>query len=231
MEPIENTYSGLENLEIMSEAIKYNKHLINLIMVGTKPGDTIMDFGAGLGSFAKIMANKGHAVLCLEPDAHQIVTLKQNGLSAVRSLDEVPDNSIDYIYSLNVLEHIEDDQSTLASLHKKLKSKGKFLIYVPAFMFLFSKMDEKVGHVRRYTRDSLCKKVLNAGFHVKSSRYCDSLGFLATLAYKYIDRSDGTINKRSLILYDRLIFPLSIMIDKLTHMHFGKNVYAICVKP
>ena len=82
----------------------------------------------------------------------------------------MPDASFNYIYTLNVLEHIEDDAAALRSLHAKLTDGGKLLIYVPAFPVLYTSMDAKVGHVRRYTRDTLMTRVTAAGFQHRSRR-------------------------------------------------------------
>jgi predicted SAM-dependent methyltransferase len=56
------------------------------------------------------------------------------------------------IYSSNVLEHIEDDSRALNEMFAKLQINGKLAIYVPAFMFLFSDLDIKAGHFRRYSK-------------------------------------------------------------------------------
>jgi hypothetical protein len=73
------------------------------------------------------------------------------------------------------------------------------------------------------------EKLKAAGFHVTLDRYSDSVGFFAALAYKYLDKS-GTVNKDSVKVYDRFIYPLSIVIDKIASRFFGKNVEAIAVK-
>ena len=113
----------------------------------------------------------------------------------------------------------------------KLAPGGRLFIYVPAFPVLFTSMDAKVGHVRRYTRATLHASLTNAGFAIRTLRYADSLGFPATLAFKLFDNGRGDVNRAMLRFYDRLAFPLSRALDALTHRWFGKNLLALAVKP
>src|SRR5689334_21663708 len=99
-------------------------------------------------------------------------------------------------------------------MHRKLKKGGRLLVYVPAFQILFSSMDRKVGHVRRYTRQDLAEKVTAAGFRVVDNSYVDSIGFFVTLLYKLIGSDSGDINRKALIIYDRVLFPLSRLLDR-----------------
>jgi len=218
-------YTGKDNLEVMSEAFKYNHFLLGMILALAKNDQLIVDFGAGSGTFARSVTMAGHRLLCVEVDNSLAYNLKCQGLTVVRSLDEIEDRSVDFIYSLNVLEHIKDDTAVLHLWNKKLRFGGDVFIYVPAFQFLYSSMDRKVGHFRRYTRSDLCAKVSNAGFRIVEANYVDSLGVLATLAYKAMKRDNGGINSKTLHFYDSYIFPLSRTLDAITCGVIGKNVY------
>ena len=217
-------YSGTDNLEIMAEAVNYNRFLLELVRAGARPRDRILDFGAGIGTFARALTADGFDVLCVEQDDAQAATIREAGMAVFGSLDEVPGSSIDYLYSLNVLEHIADDLGALRECHARLKPGGRLLIYVPAFPMLFSSMDRKVGHCRRYTRGGLLAKVREAGFVSPTARYADCAGFLATLLYKLGGSDTGSIDRRGLVLYDRLVFPLSRAGDRILGRIVGKNV-------
>ena len=62
---------------------------------------------------------------------------------------------------LDVLEHT-DDKKTLQELHRILKPEGLLIITVPAFKFLWSKLDDVLKHKRRYTKSSLQKVLKQA---------------------------------------------------------------------
>jgi hypothetical protein len=105
--------------------------------------------------------------------------------------------------------------------------ESRILLYVPAFQVLYSSMDRKVGHYRRCRLRELRTKVEKAGFKVRQSSYVDSLGFIAALIYRVLDRGDGAINVRALRLYDRYVFPVSVICDKFFGWWFGKNLVLV----
>lgn len=224
------TYSGRDNLVAMSQAHRYNDFLQGLILRHAPAGGSWLDFGAGAGQFAIPLKKAGHAVMALEVDTALARSIARQGVPTFNSLDEVPDGSVDYVYSLNVLEHISDDASALGLLQRKLRPGGKLLVYVPAFQALYSSMDELVGHYRRYRGSGLRTMVEQAGFEVESVAYADVIGYLASLVYKCLPGRDGTITPGSVALYDRWIFPLSRGLDRVAWRWLGKNVYVVARK-
>jgi len=226
-----SNYTGRDNLEVMREARKYNRFLFRLLCsVGFQDG-VVVDFGAGNGVFAKEMSAAGYQVTCVESDHVLFDEIQKLGLRVVNNIDFLEDKSVEYIYSLNVLEHIDDDFSVVQCWFEKLRPGGSVLVYVPAFRWLMTSMDYKVGHFRRYTAAALCDMFEEAGFLVEKSRYVDSLGVLATLFYKIFDSGHGEIDVRMLRLYDRYLFPVSRLFDFLFSIFFGKNIFLIARKP
>jgi SAM-dependent methyltransferase len=217
-------YSGTDNLEVMKDAVNYNRYLIDLIRDHAGDAKRVIDFGAGSGTFAAPTAQSGFELTAVELDDVLRAHLARLGLRTAASAAELPSASFDYAYTLNVLEHITEDVAALRALRKALKPGARLLVYVPAFPLLYSSMDAKVGHVRRYKRDTLASTVAAAGFEVEWIEYADSIGFFATLVFRLTDRGSGDINPRMLKLYDRLVFPLSRALDRLTHRWFGKNL-------
>lgn len=225
------SYSGRDNLTVMREARRYNAFLVGLVERCLEEGDRILDFGAGEGTFAQPLRERGHEILCLETDGDLIARLRKEKFEVLASLDEIADESLDCLYSLNVLEHIEHDDAILAAWQRKLRPGGRLFVYVPALQFLFGGMDRKVGHYRRYHKRDFRRGLEAAGFQVETLRYADSLGVAATLAYNLLGDRDGGINPASLRLYDRWVFPLSRLADTLLHPFLGKNLYAYARKP
>jgi hypothetical protein len=91
-------------------------------------------------------------------------------------------------------------------------------------------MDRHVGHFRRYRRKPLRQLLRTAGFDIEAAFYVDSLGFLATLAYKLFGSRSGSVSPGSVSIYDTLIFPLSRVVDVLTAGSFGKNLTVVAKK-
>ncbi len=224
-------YTGVENLEVMREAENYNHYLQSLVERHAGDARRVIDFGAGSGTFAIPCAAAGFDVTAVEPDDRLRAMVTAAGIAAVPDAAALPNDGFQYAYTLNVLEHIEADVEALRTLRAKLVPGGRLFVYVPAFPVLFTSMDAKVGHVRRYTRPTLRANLERAGFEIRTLRYVDSLGFPASLVFKAFDNGRGDVNRGMLRLYDRLAFPVSRALDTLTHRWFGKNLLALAVKP
>ncbi|HJW23821.1 MAG TPA: class I SAM-dependent methyltransferase [Rhodocyclaceae bacterium] len=222
-----NSYSGTDNLEVMAEAVNYNAFLLSLIRSHLRPGQRIIDIGAGIGTFARALREEGYDVLCFEPDLLQAERLAAEGLPTVTDVADLPTSVFDVAYSMNVLEHIADDLEALTQWRQLLAPKGRLLLYVPAFQCLYSSMDRKVGHFRRYRRKELAFKAKHAGFHVASAAYADSIGFVASVVYKLTRNESGSIDRKALVAYDRFLFPISRLMDRILGRVIGKNVYVI----
>ena len=225
-----DAYTGAENLEVMKEAVNYNRMLIDVVKRHARRGERVLDFGAGVGTFALPMQRDGYAVECVELDDAQRATLAAQGLTVHRTLEGIRDGSVDFVYTLNVLEHIDDDVGALRDIGRTLREDGRLLVYVPAFPVLFTRMDQRVGHLRRYRRHDLRAKVDAAGFDVLRNDYVDSLGFLATLVYRMTGSRSGAIDRGALRAYDRYVFPMSRRLDLALRHVIGKNLLLIARK-
>jgi len=127
---------------------------------------SVLEFGAGSGFLADIWRKEiGITPDCCEIDPILVTEIRSRGLNCYEDVQNLP-KKYDFIYTSNVLEHIEDDVAALKELHRALTPAGVIGIYVPAFPLLFSGMDVAVGHVRRYRRKELVSKLTGGGFEV-----------------------------------------------------------------
>ena len=230
-------YTANDNLEIMKFAKHYNQFLVNSIssVIRKNNGKDILDFGCADGYFMQRVcdANPCLNMFGIEVDATSLEKCKQKNLQVSSDLKEL-NKQFDVIYSLNTLEHIQNDREMLKLIYDKLSNTGRLYLYVPALMFLFSSMDKKVGHYRRYIQKELRNKLTACGFEIEQIEYCDVLGVLATCLYILKDKlgknNQGNLHKTGVILYDH-IFPLSRLLDKLLFKHLmGKNLFVIAHK-
>lgn len=225
-------HSGGENLEVMREAKKYNHFLRQLIRRFAGNAETALDFGAGIGTFSDSLDISHEHVRCVEPDAAARTLLTEKGFQVHEQLSEIDTASVSYVFTLNVLEHIDDDLAIIRELYRVLKPGGQILIYVPAFPILFTSMDKHVGHLRRYRMDGLVYLVERAGFEIGRKAYADVLGFFATLAYKVIDKPEpAPLNRQLIAFYDRYLFPLSKILSIPLAGFLGKNLYIVATRP
>jgi SAM-dependent methyltransferase len=210
----------------MEAARKYHAFLMSTVLSRADPASPILDFGAGTGTHARGLRGRGLDVSCVEPDPELRRLLERDGFRVAECAREFGRETFSLIYSFNVLEHIQDESAPLRDMFTLLKSHGRLVLYVPAFRILFSEMDRKVGHYRRYRAQQLTEIVRAEGFRVVSCTYVDSLGFVAALVYRVL-RGSGDLNQRSIALYDRFLFPISRMVDGLTHRWLGKNLLIV----
>jgi len=84
---------------------------------------------------------------------------------------------IDTVVCLNVLEHIAEEDAALDNARRILEaSGGRLCLLVPAHPSLFSPLDVKLGHQRRYTKRSLTEALTRAGFRVEKMSWFNMLG-------------------------------------------------------
>jgi SAM-dependent methyltransferase len=129
-----------------------------------------LDIGAAGGGNTRVLLGHGWQPVALEfaPTAAQIA--RERGLDVVRAdARELPvrTGSMDLVTAFDILEHIEEDYLAAAEITRVLRPGGTALIAVPADMALWSAHDTAVGHVRRYTRQTLADVIVKGGLVVE----------------------------------------------------------------
>lgn len=233
----DRAFEAPDLIEVMEEAVRYNRFLIEALdawgrAAGGPAAGELLDFGAGNGRFCVALLERGYAMHAVEPDALLRGRIGERGVDARESLESFdPDERFDGIYTINVLEHIEDDAGLLRAFCERLRPGGRLFVYVPAFQLLFSANDRRVGHLRRYRLRGLVEAVTAAGFEIERARYVDSLGFFAGLAYRFFGNADGGLDVGAVRLYDSVVFPLSRVLDRGLSRWLGKNLLVSAVRP
>jgi SAM-dependent methyltransferase len=70
----------------------------------------------------------------------------------------------DVVGAFDVLEHIKEDEDAMRGVHQALKPGGVFVVTVPQYQWMWSRLDELVRHKRRYGRSGLVSKLERTGF-------------------------------------------------------------------
>ena len=104
---------------------------------------------------------------------------RQADFELASDLESLVNRRFDTIICLNVLEHFQNDMSTLKRIHEILRQqRGVVLLMVPAHQWLYGSMDRQAGHFRRYTSTSLRSKLEQAGFEILRMFHFNSFGVL-----------------------------------------------------
>ena len=199
----------------------------------------VLEVGAGLGANTQLLRSGRQANwLCLEPDRalldHLRVCFETQPPAAaceimhgtVADLDQ--GRQFDAILYIDVLEHIEDDRAELERAAGHLKPGGHLIVLSPAHQWLFSKFDEQIGHFRRYTRRSLLA-IAPPGLRVRRAVYLDSCGLSLSLGNRLFLRQ-SLPHRRQIRFWDRVVVPVSRVLDPLLARSFGKTVLAVWVR-
>ncbi|MEX1106177.1 MAG: methyltransferase domain-containing protein [Ilumatobacteraceae bacterium] len=169
--------------------------------LGVRPGDLVLDAGAGFGRHAFELARRGANVVALDYAADEVIATR-NVFGAMSEAGEIlpdryvgvlrgdatklafADGSFDRVITSEVLEHIQADVDAIAELVRVLKPGGTFACTVPTWL------PEKInwmlsdeyhapksigGHVRIYTATELRAKLRTAGLEVIGSHHAHAL--------------------------------------------------------
>lgn len=227
-------YAGAGELFAQEEHLgNYCEEVARSIVAYTQGASRVLEFGAGIGTLAiNHRRLTGVEPTCLEIDPRLAEVLKGRGLTCMPP-EALTRDPFDAVYSSNVLEHIEDDLSALRSIRASLKPNGRLVLYLPARQEIYNELDRLVGHYRRYDIAELRAKLHSAGFELLHWQYADSIGYFAwgLSRFRKVDPSRKLGSTAVLSLYDRLIFPISIALDRIGFKRvIGKNIL-ILAKP
>jgi SAM-dependent methyltransferase len=231
----EINYFG-RDLEAMSFATNYHTWIVEEF----KPflGHRVAEIGAGTGNFTSLLIKEEIEYLCsFEPSTNMYSILeerfkgKQKVEISNHFFNEAGHNyesCFDSVIYVNVLEHIKEDARELSYVRNSLKKGGYFLGFVPALSWLYSNLDKKVGHFRRYKKPDLIKLVEQAGFKIIKVKYFDLAGILPWFIYFVILKKSITGAKVS--LYDKAVVPIMKKIEGLIPPPLGKNILIVAQK-
>lgn len=208
----------------------YASHIGSLVKSVIKNDGLILELGSGDGYQTSFVMMPSRNFYCVESDSIGLQKLISRGYQVSQTLDNFTDGTVSSIFSINCLEHIKDDSGVINKIGSCLDSDGTLILYLPAFNFLFSSMDTRVGHFRRYSRKSITKICESNGFRIEKSTYVDSVGAFITLIFKLSGNKNGVPSKKSLIFFNNYLFPISCFLDKFLGRIFGKNIFVVARK-
>ena len=174
----------------------------------------VIEIGGGIGQMTTLLRELSSIefLQSVEPDSRFCELFKQthpNQALICGTIDDVRDsNEWDALFSVNVLEHIREDELELRKYHSLLKQRrGAINLFVPARQEIYAPIDKDFGHHRRYSRPELRRKLEAAGFKIERLRYFNFTGYFAWWLNFCVFRQRN-FNPAGVRFYDRAIFPV-----------------------
>lgn len=203
----------------------------------------VLDFGCGSGIFVQELAEARYHSYGVDISEEAIKFGKLQGRKNLEVLDShkvnFPDNTFDAVVTLDVLEHLEDEEWALKEMERILKPGGVLIVMVPAYMFLWGVQDEVAHHYRRYTRSHLLKKIQEAtALHTVRASYFNTFLFPPIAFVRLLSRllklkkrhSDFDLNNAFLNKIFFSVFNAERKVLKRVSFPFGVSVLAVLKK-
>jgi SAM-dependent methyltransferase len=160
--------------------------------LGVKPGERLLDLGAGAGRHAFEASRRGARVIALDADGAELKdvggTFVAMGATDVGCVNgnaltlPFPDATFDRIIAAEVMEHIPEDRTALGELVRVLRPGGTIAITVPRWfpeLINWALSDEyhntPGGHVRIYRHSALVGRMKDAGLTYKGTGFAHGL--------------------------------------------------------
>jgi SAM-dependent methyltransferase len=211
--------------------VRYNRWMFDRLRRWI--GRRVLEIGSGIGNLSTFLVDREQLVLT-DTREEYLDRLRQRFAGhpniAVASLNLPNDvgalggQRFDTAICLNVLEHVDDDISSLVAMRGLLAPSGRLVLLVPALPALYGTIDRALGHHRRYTRAGLRDLLRATGFRSLHLEYFNLAGIPGWwFAGRVLRRQ--TIPAGSLQLYDALV-PL-FRLERLIPWRVGQSLIAI----
>jgi glycosyltransferase involved in cell wall biosynthesis len=228
---------GAKTLRRMARLEAYNRWLHDRF--DAYLGRRILEVGAGVGNQTRYFADRERVVASdIEPHYTAELSGKFDRRSNLRVASfrfpltdtdraDVASEHLDTIVCLNVLEHIEDDRSTLKDFAAVLPSGGHLVLLVPAMKALYGTLDVHLHHFRRYEREPLRQLLSETGFEIDTLRYMNRVAVFGWwLSSRVLKRK---VLPRGQLAAFRVVMPL-LKLEENSSPSFGLSLLALARK-
>ena len=153
---------------------------------------SVLDVGCGVGSLLDMLKSVSFSQIGIEPCGPYLESLSKRGYKVYPSLSDAAKeniNSIDYAFSIQVIEHVKNPIKFLKEIRSIIKPGGRLLISTPnrddILMTLLSDnfypFFYRTQHRWYFDENSLTKCAELAGFEVESFNFIHRYGMANTL--------------------------------------------------
>jgi SAM-dependent methyltransferase len=234
MKELPNEHARLANFEfdVLRAADNYRRALLREFAPHLR--GKVIEVGAGIGQITELLRNlpEIQELVSIEPEAAFCDEFRKSfpGQHLIQgTIESLPDaHPVNAIISVNVLEHIRDDEHELAAYGQLLRlEQGHLCLFVPARQEIYAPLDRDFGHHRRYAKAELKSKLERAGFAVLRLNYFNWVGYFAWWLNFCVLKKPG-FHAESVRFFDRAVFPGVYWLEsRLCRPPFGQSLLAV----
>lgn len=176
----------------------------------------LLDVGCGTGLNSEIFGQKCLSIgLDISSQALKSCRGKKYKYLIRGDGEKIPiaDSSVDVVTAFDALEHL-GDYGAIRGAYRILKLGGVFIVTVPAYAFLWTSRDIRLGHIRRYTVNDLEAKLKRIGFEIRKITYINifllPFLFLKSISEKYFRFIAGDKEQGSVVVVNSFLNQLLI---------------------
>jgi SAM-dependent methyltransferase len=185
-----DAHAGCAALEDDSFWFGHRNAILLQALHAWEPAGAVFDVGGGNGCVTQALLQAGYDAVLLEPGPEGVRNAQARGIGTIicSTLKETGFKPavLPAVGLFDVLEHIEDDVGFLTSLRQVMADGGRLYLTVPALGWLWSDADDSAGHCRRYTKQSVCQALDEAGFRLEYATYFFALLPLPILLFRTV---------------------------------------------
>ncbi len=169
---------------------------VTLLQCHFPPPGLIVEGGIGSGRNLVEFQKLGYDVAGFDILPQAVEHVRQRGVEQVRVHDlcaawPLEPESARAVVMLDVLEHTAEPVEVLRHAHETLAPGGGLVVTVPAYPWLYSNWDKRLGHYRRYTAKELARQAQAASLEVVRLTHWNAFSLPAAMVIRTLDRLLG----------------------------------------
>lgn len=192
-----------------------------------KPDMRVLDIGCGVGTISLYAASKGNYVLGIDisekavkaaMESAEVLGIKNASFKAINFLEADFQQKFDFVICSEVIEHLPDDKAVLKKTFELISNDGVLFLTVPSenapihkirrYLFGKDSFDEKVGHLRRYSKDSLYNLLKENNFETIEIKFMEGIVrnflFVTSIGNKFLKFANIPAIKQTITIIDNM---------------------------
>ena len=242
--PMHNIHTeNITGKATLSTKIGQSSNYISWILSEFTPyiGSSLLEAGIGYGDYIPLLPENIQYTGCdLDHELVKQARLKFPDKKFIE-IDIADENfceqlqqtaTYDTVLSIGVLGFIPNYQKALDNMINILQPGGHLLLFLPAFSWLKTDIDNISGQVYRYNCGAVRTMLAKHSVEIMKLHYFNSIGAVGTFCNKIVRHKslEDKIFTKQMDVFDKYLVPIAKFVDPITRNVFGQSVIAVIKK-